>query len=538
MTSIFQRKDAEVNPDEGFWQIIPEEFTINNINVVHRDVVKIKLSEDFVDIKLLLGDSTIYLYEDFSLSGISLLKRANIQWKHFQPFVENRRNAFLYGFKIGHGDNSEEFYMQDSAKLDEWLLQLSRVCIMSDLKLDYQITKVIGKGSYAVVYQGLSVCDRSQFAIKRIKKATVKKSDRHITALENEIASLRLLNHPRVSKLFRVYESPRDVCLVQEAIMGAELIERLANRGKFKEATVKVFAQKLLEALNYLHCKGVVHRDLKPENIILTSDENDIEFKIIDFGLSACNTSTRLFDRCGSPGYVAPEVLGKQPYDSKVDIFSAGVVLYIMLSGRPPFVGDNSREVLEKNFECHIDFKTQELDHVSIDFVNFVQSLTQVDPERRPTAEQALRSRIFLKPKVEENVSLRRLPQASFSLTCEAMSKASTYLISAEEECKQPAAHKQGLHLKKRLSVSKPDFHKSKQANKNSISISPLMKQETRKLSNFKILIGNSSADSSPKLPHILRIISPEAQINPNRLSLKGQSTFKASRVRSPSYLT
>lgn len=501
MASIFQRKDNECNPEDGFWQTVPEDFAVSSINIVHHDVVQVKVNERLVEVKLLLGDTDIYLYEDGDdAEGITLLKRAQLQWKHFEPFVEDWQSAVLHGFKIGQNNTFEEFFTQSSTKLDAWLLPLSRLCIMSEVKLDYQITKVIGKGSYAIVYQGISIENRSEFAVKRLKKATIEQSEKYIIALENEIAAMRCLVHPRIAKLYRVYESSRDICLVQEKIAGGELLERLAQRGIFPENSVKAFAQKLLETLNYMHSRGVVHRDLKPENILLTNDEGeDIDFKLIDFGLAACGASSRLMDRCGSPGYVAPEVLDKQPYDFKVDIFSAGVVLYIMLSGRSPFAGDTAREVLKKNLEGRIDFKTQELDHISIEFVKFIQNLTQVDPELRPTAAQALNSRLFNQEPVEEDLG------RTFKGTLD-------------------------LKHSKRNSVYKPPFHlEVKQVSKLAFSNSPVMKIDSRKHPN------THSNESSPQLPPLRSVVSPTSRNSANRMSVRGLPTIKVQRVRQQS---
>jgi serine/threonine protein kinase len=403
MTSIFQQKDSNENPEEGFWQSVPKELTLDGITILHFDVVKMKVNQAMVEARVMLGDSAIYLYNKTSAGVVVLLKRATVNWKHFEPFVEKKDSSVSHGFKMGEGLKSEEFYTESAAKLDVWLMFLSKLCILADIKLDYKINKVIGKGSYAVVYQGISMdSTRAEYAIKRIKKSAISKSDRLIRALENEITALRLMNHPHIAKLYRVYESSRDVCLVQEFLSGGELLGRLAEQGKFPEETVKAFAQRLLETLHYMHSQGVVHRDLKPENLVFTSHD-EFDFKIIDFGLAAFCVTGGLNDRCGSPGYVAPEVLDNQSYDDKADVFSAGVVLFIMLTGKPPFEGETPNEVLRKNIEGRIDFSSRELDHVSIDFVKLLQNLGQVDPERRPNALQALQSRLF-SPKQREEV--------------------------------------------------------------------------------------------------------------------------------------
>jgi serine/threonine protein kinase len=486
MASIFQRKDSEVNPEVGFWQSIPEDFSVNSINILHHDVVRIKAGFDLVEVKLLLGDSDIYLYDDSPEDGLTLFKRADIHWKHFEPFVEEMGSALLHGFKIGAGRMCEEFYTLNSAKLDVWVANLRGLCILSEIKSDFTITKMIGKGSYAMVYQGFANDNRSEIAVKRIKKSTIDKSEKHIFALENEIAALRLMNHPRIAKLYRVYESKRDICLILEAVMGGELLDRISAKSKFPETTVKPFAQKMLEVLQYMHSKGVVHRDLKPENILMTSQEDDVEFKIIDFGLAAVCSSARLLDRCGSPGYVAPEVLEKQPYDFKVDVFSLGVVLYIMLSGMSPFSGDTQREVLRKNQEGVINFKTQEFDNASIDFIKLLRNLTQIDPELRPTAAEALQCRLFCSRLREEEPGSR--PERVFKGAV------------------------QFNHIK-RNSVSKPDFFlkEGQLLSTLAYSNSPPIKPDSRKFLNIKVITANHSAESSPMLPPLRSIVSPTA---------------------------
>jgi len=142
---------------------------------------------------------------------------------------------------------------------------------------------------------------------------------------------MRKLEHDNIIKLFEVYESDNHIYLVLELLHGGELFDRIVRKGQYSEKDACVLMRNLLSALAYMHSKGFMHRDLKPENLILKDNENDWDIKIADFGLSTViKCEEFLFKRCGTPGYVAPEILADEKYDEKVDVFSAGVILYIL----------------------------------------------------------------------------------------------------------------------------------------------------------------------------------------------------------------
>jgi serine/threonine protein kinase len=167
---------------------------------------------------------------------------------------------------------------------------------------------------------------------------------------------MRYVNHPLVLCIHRVYEDLDHIHLVLDHVPGGELFSRIIKRGKFCEQNAAQFASNLLQALDYLHTNGIVHRDLKPENILMTSETDDTVFQIADFGLATFISNEVLSLRCGSPGYVAPEILKNKSYGTKVDIFSAGIVMYILLSGRAPFPGRAPDEILQRNKEAKIYF--------------------------------------------------------------------------------------------------------------------------------------------------------------------------------------
>ncbi len=142
---------------------------------------------------------------------------------------------------------------------------------------------------------------------------------------------MRKLDHDSVIKLYNIYESEHHIYLVLECLNGGELFNRIQVKGQYNENDACTLMKKLLSALAFMHSKGIMHRDIKPENLILKDNENDWDVKIADFGLSQfLNSTDYLFTRCGTPGYVAPEILADEKYDEKVDVFSAGVILYIL----------------------------------------------------------------------------------------------------------------------------------------------------------------------------------------------------------------
>lgn len=199
--------------------------------------------------------------------------------------------------------------------------------------------------------------------------------------------------------MFEVYESSKYIHLLLPYLEGGELFERIKAKGLYKESDAVKVMRNFLDALKYLAEKNIVHRDLKPENLILANKGDDHDLRIADFGLAQILSEDEkiLYLRCGSPGYVAPELLDDRGYDTQADVFSAGVIMYVMLTGRPLFRGNNVTEILEKNKNCILEFPQQYWDKISEDAKNLVQGLLKADPNERLTAAQALQHDWFTK---------------------------------------------------------------------------------------------------------------------------------------------
>ena len=168
-------------------------------------------------------------------------------------------------------------------------------------------------------------------------------------------------------QLYETFESTKYIHLLLPYLEGGELFEKIKSKGLYRESDARPVMRNFISALEYVHKKLIVHRDLKPENLLLASKENNWDLKIADFGLATLieSADAKLYLRCGSPGYVAPELLQEKGYNCQADIFSVGVIFYIILTGRPLFKGNTPEEILEKNMKCDYQFNDRQWENIS-----------------------------------------------------------------------------------------------------------------------------------------------------------------------------
>lgn len=249
----------------------------------------------------------------------------------------------------------------------------------------YVLNKKIGKGSFSTAYIGTNTLYGNRVVIKEVDKSKVKESN-----VYTEIEVLRKIMHKYIIKLISAYEQEGFVYLVLEYLKGGELFEYLNNNGPYTEENAKKAMKRVLIALEALHSNGVVHRDLKMENLMLETPNDPCSLKIIDLGLASFLNTETMNMRCGSPGYVAPEILKYAPYGTKVDIFSLGVILFNILCGYPPFRGNNVKEIFKRNMRCHITFNTKHWADKSESVKEIILWMCNKNPDERCTALQAL----------------------------------------------------------------------------------------------------------------------------------------------------
>merc|ERR1719203_2490659 len=252
----------------------------------------------------------------------------------------------------------------------------------------YILKDVLGTGAFSQVRLAESK-DRpgDLHAIKVIDKKALKGKE---DSLENEIKVLRRLDHPNVVKLLEAYESKSYVYLVMELVTGGELFDRIVEKGSYTEKDAADLIKQVLSAVAYMHEEGVVHRDLKPENLLYYSAETDSKIMISDFGLSKMEDSGLMATACGTPGYVAPEVLAQKPYGKAVDVWSIGVISYILLCGYPPFYDENDANLFAQILKGEFEFDSPYWDDISEEAKDFIRSLMCVNVENRLTCHNAL----------------------------------------------------------------------------------------------------------------------------------------------------
>ena len=214
----------------------------------------------------------------------------------------------------------------------------------------YKKGKQLGKGGYAIVYECIDKTTNHKYAVKEIIRSGMKKDDED--ALRLEIDILGSLNHKNIVRQFEYFEEKDKFYVVLELIEGGELFDRIVKKTSYNEEEARQLVVILFNAMKYLHDNRIAHRDLKPENLLLASLENDSDVKLADFGFAKRANGFSLTTQCGSPGYVAPEILTGVKYGVASDIWSLGVITYILLGGYPPFA-DDDQVLYYYHFDCN-----------------------------------------------------------------------------------------------------------------------------------------------------------------------------------------
>ncbi|OMJ94186.1 hypothetical protein SteCoe_2668 [Stentor coeruleus] len=269
----------------------------------------------------------------------------------------------------------------------------------------YNFDQRLGHGSYGIVRSALSKLNSVKRAIKSIKKSVLSSSPSSKTKLLDEVEVLKNLDHPNIVKLFEVYDDDDYYHLVTEFVQGGELLDYVMKRKYLSESDAKCFMKQILSGVAYCHSNNIVHRDLKLNNILLDKDSPDALIKIIDFGTSKIfKPKSKMTEKYGTPLYVAPEVLNGS-YTEKCDIWSCGVIMYIILSGKAPFTGPNENFILLNIVKGRISYDGPEWNTVSDLAKDLLRKMLIRNPDVRISASQALEHAWFHKDACHNSIS-------------------------------------------------------------------------------------------------------------------------------------
>ena len=260
----------------------------------------------------------------------------------------------------------------------------------------YELFEELGKGQYASVHRiksrpGVAGVEAFTGAAKVIDKRKLTPED--LAALNVEVKAMDLLKeHPNFVKCHDFFSEPNFFYLTMELLTGGELFDRICDKERYGEREAREVMFLMTNAMAYAHSKGIVHRDLKPENILMKSKTDDTSIKIADLGFARIlqNPHELMKTACGTPGYVAPEVVSSRPYGPACDAWSLGVILYILLSGTPPFADENAQVVFQMIQAGRYDMDPAQWAHISEPAKDLVRKILVVDPAKRLSCAQIL----------------------------------------------------------------------------------------------------------------------------------------------------
>ena len=296
--------------------------------------------------------------------------------------------TILFPFSIYVGNKGKTYYALKKEEKDKWVRAIREVLGCYNLNDYYEMKETLGKGKFGLVKRAIHRNSKKSVAIKIMKKKEMNTQDLELTRREIEI--MKICQHPNIIQLLDIFENSDYIFIVMEHLQGGDLFNYLEQK-KFHipEERACYIVSSMILALSYLHAYGIAHRDLKPENILLISQSPDSDIKLMDFGLSKIiapdEKSTEPF---GTLSYVAPEVLKMKPYGKSVDIWSLGVISFLLLIGLLPFDDEKDSEIARLIMSSEPNYGSNRWKAVSPESMDFVKKCLEKDKEKRITLEE------------------------------------------------------------------------------------------------------------------------------------------------------
>ncbi|TKY73110.1 CBL-interacting serine/threonine-protein kinase 6 [Spatholobus suberectus] len=356
----------------------------------------------------------------------------------------------------------------------------------------YELGRLLGHGTFAKVYHARNLQTGKSVAMKVVGKEKVMKVGM-MEQIKREISAMNMVKHPNIVQLHEVMASKSKIYIAMELVRGGELFNKIA-RGRLREETARLYFQQLVSAVDFCHSRGVYHRDLKPENLLLDAYGN---LKVTDFGLSTFSEHLRqdglLHTTCGTPAYVAPEVIGKKGYDGdKADIWSCGVVLYVLLAGFLPFQDDNLvalyKKIYRGDFKCPPWFSSEAR--------RLVTKLLDPNPNTRITISKIMDSSWFKKPVPKSVVGAKREE------------------LDLEEKTKQQQQEQEG-------STTMNAFHIISLS--EGFDLSPLFEEKKREEKEIRFATTRSASSVISRLEEVAKAVKFDVKKSETKVRLQGQ---------------
>ena len=315
-----------------------------------------------------------------NLSGVFIKKGEDFEYdgKKYLSIVILYKTEKSYYF-----DNEEDF--------NKWFEKLNLAVQNKSLFDKYEVKQKIGKGKFGLVKCGINKETNKQVAIKIMAKKNMDKSDLELAKVEIDI--LKISQHPNIIKLYDIYENENYIYIIMEYCSGGDLLSYFEYyEYQLKETKVCEIIHKLSMAIYFLHSYGIVHRDLKPENILMTDLTPEADIRLLDFGLSKIiGNEEKCTEPYGTLSFVAPEVLQGKPYDKSVDLWSIGIITFLLLCGYLPFDDKHSeREIARQTIQDPVPFENKIWSKYSPEARTFVEGLLQKKPEKRYSIKELL----------------------------------------------------------------------------------------------------------------------------------------------------
>ena len=310
-----------------------------------------------------------------------------------------------YSFSIVFPSKTHTYFSDNQIEYNNWVKYLQIATNYSNILEIYQITDELGSGSFSTVRLGINKYTQEKVAIKIMDKQ--KMSTIRLESARREIEIMKICQHPNIIHYIDSYENENNIYIFMEYCEGGTFFDFLKKRNFIlKEDLAVNIIYKICKAIDYFHSYGITHRDLKPENILMTSEHNNTQIKILDFGLGKIiGPNEKCSEPYGTIIYCAPEIIQDFPYSKNVDSWSLGVITYIVLYGRLPFWDTNKNKLSLKIVKMNPIYKTLGVNQVSDEAKNFIQNLLIKDQDKRMTIQQALKHKWFQKYKLSDNLN-------------------------------------------------------------------------------------------------------------------------------------